>query len=246
MPTSGPAARVESVAWRADGFEIRGHLHLPRDAYPPVVIGSHGLLADSTSPKQLALADACNRAGMAYLRFDHRGCGQSSGRLQQVTSLEGRCNDLRGALHLVRERSDLANRCAMFGSSFGGTVCLAVAAETMPIPLVTFAAPVRHQTINRPPPGGPPDDFRLTFDISAALTQVAQIHVFHGDADELVPMSNALEIFHAAADPKRITLQKDGDHRMTHPKHQKHFVRDAVKWFAHFLQNTAHTEEPPT
>ena len=60
----------------------------------PLVVGCHGLLSDRRSPKQTALAGACQRQGMAYFRFDHRGCGESEGRLEEHTTLEARCSDL--------------------------------------------------------------------------------------------------------------------------------------------------------
>ncbi|MBR9980379.1 MAG: damage-inducible protein CinA, partial [Desulfatitalea sp.] len=59
----------------SDGHRLTGTLHLPDVERPPVVIGCHGLLADRRSPKQIALASALGRLGIAYLRFDHRGCG---------------------------------------------------------------------------------------------------------------------------------------------------------------------------
>lgn len=81
-----PAADIQ---FAADGFRLKGTLHLPAADNPPVVIGCHGLLSDRSSPKQIALAEACNALGLAFFRFDHRGCGESTGRLEAVTSLEG-------------------------------------------------------------------------------------------------------------------------------------------------------------
>ena len=80
---------------------------------------------------------------MAFFRFDHRGCGDSSGVLERDTSLEARCRDLLGAIGHLAQRPDVAGPFGLFGSSMGGAVCLAVAARAAVGPLVTFAAPVR-------------------------------------------------------------------------------------------------------
>ena len=83
-----------NINFESDGFLLKGMLHLPEADLPPIVIGSHGLLSNSYSPKQITLARECNANGIAYFRFDHRGCGQSNGVFNEVTSLEGRRNDL--------------------------------------------------------------------------------------------------------------------------------------------------------
>jgi len=46
-----------------------------------------------------------------------------------------------------------------------------------------------------------------------------------------VPPSQAVEIYNRAGEPKKITLQKNGDHRMCRRSHQKAFVSAAAGWF---------------
>ena len=67
----------KKITFSSNGFLLSGALHLPTTDLPPVVIGSHGLLSNSSSPKQIQLARKCNEYGIAFFRFDHRGCGQS-------------------------------------------------------------------------------------------------------------------------------------------------------------------------
>ena len=138
-----PQPGTEELTFEADGFALRATLHLPTTPEPPVIIGSHGLLSDRSSPKQVALAEACTAEGMAFLRIDHRGCGQSAGRLEEDTSLEARANDVLHAIRFLESRPDLSKRVGLFGSSMGGAVCLQVAGCRTIDALVTFAAPVR-------------------------------------------------------------------------------------------------------
>lgn len=227
----------EAITFSSDGFRLNGMLHLPSGVYqPPVVIGSHGLLSTGDSPKQVALAQKCNQCGIAFFRFDHRGCGQSEGIFKQVTSLESRCNDLINAVYMLRSRNDLGAQIGLFGSSMGGATCLTVSTMIDAGPLVTVAAPVRLSLAGREKevtalPGHEAIPINFAFDISEKLSQVRNILMFHGDADEIVPVSDAREIYEKAGRPKRRIIQKQGDHVMSNIKHQESFVRESVLWF---------------
>jgi alpha-beta hydrolase superfamily lysophospholipase len=204
-----------------------------------VVIGSHGLFSDRNSPKQIALAVECNRRNIAFLRFDHRGCGDSQGNFETVTSLEARCNDLGRAIDWIVHRNDLGDRIGLFGSSMGGATCLSVANKFEIASMVTVAAPIRSQHIkdaisNSDPinqPGSRFDTQRHAFDISQCLTNIHNILIFHGNADTIVPVTHAREIFELVGNPKKLNIFKDGDHRMSNPVHQETFIREASLWF---------------
>jgi alpha-beta hydrolase superfamily lysophospholipase len=234
----------QPITLRSDGLRLSGTLHLPETDRPPVVIGCHGLMSDSSSPKQSALARQCNYLGLAYLRIDHRGCGASEGVFKEVTSLEARCKDLLAAVETVKNRPDIGDGLGLFGSSFGGTVSLAVAARLQVDALVTLAAPIRSDFIRQTPtppkeviddlPALDPDKMR--FDITPLLRSIRAIHVFHGSNDEVVPVAHAREIFAAAGKPKQLTLQSGGDHRVSDREHQKAFIQQAADWFQAGLQ----------
>lgn len=227
------AVRTEEVVFEANGFTLRGTLHLPPVDTPPVVVGCHGLLSDRRSPKQLALAAACTGRGMAYFRFDHRGCGESGGRHADGASLPARCGDLLAAIRLLAARGDLAPAVGLFGSSMGGAACLAAASRGGVAALVTFAAPVRSRELGS---GGPRDlhasPLRAEFDLTAALPAVRGVLIFHGDADEVVPLAHARDIHRLAAAPKRLVVQENGDHLMSDTGHQAAFTQEASAWLA--------------
>jgi alpha-beta hydrolase superfamily lysophospholipase len=234
------ALPVEELEFNADGLRLRGTLHLPANRPAPLVIGCHGLLSDRRSPKQLALAEACQGLGMAYFRFDHRGCGESEGRLERDTSLDERHSDLLHALRHLYRRFDIEKRLGLFGSSLGGAVCIRAAVPSDAIALVTFAAPVRSRTLTaalavRQANGGVRSLLKTEFDLGAELGGVRNILVFHGDADGVVLLDHAREIFEKAGDPKRLIIQKDGDHLMSDPRHQAEFIREAANWLQRAL-----------
>lgn len=231
----------KNIHFISGGFRLKGTLHLPDIQRPPVVIGSHGLFSSGDSPKQIALAKKCNALNMGFFRFDHRGCGRSPGRFKEVTSFEARRHDLVSAIQMIQARKDTCQRIGLFGSSMGGAVCIATASDFDMGPLVTFASPVSTRSITESRAEDEiPDNshaslnkINLQWDISDKLSRLHHILIFHGDADDLVPLSNAHEIYEKAGHPKKMIIQKKGDHRMSNPKHQGDFIREVALWFKH-------------
>ncbi|MGD9016275.1 MAG: alpha/beta hydrolase, partial [Desulfobacterales bacterium] len=188
------------------------------------------------SPKQLELAHWCNRSRMAYFRFDHRGCGSSSGDFDTVTSLAGRKVDLEMAATLVRRRTDTGQGICLFGSSLGGAVCLAAAEAIRPDRIVTIAAPIRSRSILDARGGdlSIPDGFRkphLQFDLTDRLAGISGLLIVHGDRDETIPVSQALELHRRVSAPKELIINEGGDHRMSRRDHQLRFLKAATQWF---------------
>jgi len=227
------------VSFSCDGLKLTGILHLPGGRRPAAVIGSHGLFSSSSSPKQIALAEECNRLGMAYFRFNHRGCGSSEGEFERVTSLNARCRDLIAAAETIGSRTDTGDRLGLFGSSMGGTVCLSVSGQLAVNAMVTFAAPVRSDLSGSPSKMSRSeivfDAAGSRFDISGKLSEIGNILIFHGEADDVVPVSHAREIYDLARQPKKIIIQQQGDHPMSNQQHQLEFVRAASAWLKRWL-----------
>jgi alpha-beta hydrolase superfamily lysophospholipase len=221
---------METVIFKSDGYKLTGTLHLPETTPAPMVIGCHGLMADRNSPKQVGLAQACTRKGIGYFRFDHRGCGDSQGKFEKVTSLEGRQEDLLSAIRFLRSTNLCKGDIGLFGSSMGGAVCLSVHGATGVNALVTFAAPLHNRF-----PHAEHHPQKLSFDITHDIQGVGNIHIFHGENDEIVPLSHANMLHAQASNPKKLTIQKGGDHRMSNPEHQEMFIRETVDWFANSL-----------
>jgi hypothetical protein len=234
----------ERISFLSDGLSLAGALHLPQCEAPPTVIGSHGLFSSGDSPKQMALARRCNEHGIAFFRFDHRGCGRSEGQFSRVTSFEARVRDLRCAVDLIRARADTGRRIGFFGSSLGGAVCLSLAESLGIRALVTVAAPVDSASVNidiSPADDGMRLDTVLDknsfhFDISGHLTGIHNCLIVHGDNDDVVPVSHSKCIYRHASGPKKLIVQTSGDHRMSDFNHQQAFVRQAVRWFVQYLK----------
>lgn len=229
----------KKIHFDSDGYRIHGILHLPSMDNPSVVIGSHGLFSSGDSPKQIALAQACTANGMAYFRFDHRGCGNSSGIFSSATTFGGRCRDLIRAIETILDLPETGKLIGLFGSSFGGAVSLAVSHLFNVKAIVTVAAPVSLNSIIVPDFSDPADKSRLEslnkealfFDITGRLSDISNILIFHGDKDKVVPFSNAVEIYQRSKKPKQLIRQTNGDHSMSGRIHQEEFIHLSGKWY---------------
>ncbi len=227
------------IGFASDDYHLHGVLHLPSAKNPPVVIGSHGLMSTGESPKQIALAEKCNACGIAYFRFDHRGCGRSSGEFSSATSFQGRCRDLESAIAFIRSQVGPQCPIGLFGSSYGGAVILAVAGRIETRALVTVAAPIRSEAINPPYLNDLAnadllqtlDKDKLKFDVSDRLNGICDLLLFHGENDNIVPVSNAYEIHEKVAPPKQLIRFENSDHTLSDASHQKVFIEKAGLWF---------------
>ena len=229
----------------AGNRRLRGTLHRPEMAAAqiPAVIGIHGLLSNRQSQKQIALAQSCVARGMAYLRFDHRGCGDSEGHLATDTSLSARMLDLKAAWDtLTRQAWIDAQRIGLFGSSFGGTVALAVAARNTHGAVVTLAAPLNSRPLmelaGTPAAQSIPSTFftpRHEFDLTPRIPTVTHLLTCHGKADEIVPVAHARKIHGLAGKPKELLLFPKGDHRISTASHREMLLRQTVSWFDRHL-----------
>lgn len=225
------------VNFTAQGHPLSGTLHLPGTRRPPVVVGSHGLLGTQDSAKQVAMAEACVNAGLAYLRFDHRGCGRSAPPPPGIELLTGRIDDLLAAVNWVRNEPRLGGRFAFFGSSMGGAVCLASAPQCHPAALVTWAAPVSLEGIdpNRPETRLPGGTAIAPFDLSGHLAGIRRVLVCHGEKDQVVPVAHANRIFEAVSSPRERLFFPNAGHMMSRPEDQRRFIHDATAWLTRHL-----------
>ena len=230
---------IQTVTFHCDNLQLNGTLHLPETANPPVVIGLHGLISDSNSPKQVTLAQQCAKNGIAFLRLDHRGCGQSSGNFNTQTTFQNRCNDVMAAATWIHNQPELGTRLGLFGSSMGGAVALSMASQLNAAAVATVAAPIRWfpatDTIAQSTGADQVSDSfwerQMQFDIGSRLATTQNAIIFHGTDDEVVPLSHGQEIYQTVQEPKKWVPLKEGDHRISQKAHQTQLMETTLEWF---------------
>lgn len=235
--------RIENVTFQSEGQNISGVLHLPEKKSAPCVIASHGLLSSKESEKYIALGERISQEGIAMLRFDFRGIGESEGRMEDDT-VSRRIIDLAAAIEFVRSRRDLKGRMGLLGSSLGGYVSLIKASMEEKIRAVVIWATPFHLDDLKSNQGteGHPLPAEAFFEdlpkhqLLPLLPKVSNCLVIHGEKDELVPVDQAWEIFHTLGAPKEIRILESADHRLTDPAHRSHAMELSTAWFKRYLQ----------
>lgn len=243
---------TEAIRFHSGGFLLSGVLHMPSAKSPPLVIGSHGLLADGNSEKQIALAEDLSKLGVAYFRFHHRGSGDSEGKLAD-TSLTTRVEDIVSAWKLFSEREDIGRPFGLFGSSIGAASCIAAWSTIRPAAIFVVALPIKGSVLLTHNPAtaiaiseasGLPESFfrvNLDYDLTERIPAIRNIFIVHGTDDQVVPVADGHTCYELAAEPKRFIALEGGDHRVTNPAHQKILLKKAVEFFEEKLTLKPHT-----
>ncbi len=236
---------LKKIDFQVGGFTLKGELQFPEIKDPPLVVGSHGLEGSKLSAKQMVLSRLLPSKGIAFFRFDHRGCGQSQGNFLTDTSLEKRTQDYLGAVRHILDLNLTSQKLGLFGSSMGGATCINAWESLGALGVeicggVICSAPVQSRTIKNIPfqadgnrPALPLSFFKknLLFNLLDKTKALHHLLIFHGDADEVVPVSNAHDIYTRMQSPKKKIIHRGGDHQMTSKDHQAEFAREMLAWF---------------
>jgi len=217
---------------------LAGVIHSPHEKASTCVITCHGLYSSKDSEKYVNVVRRFCGEGIAVLRFDFRGCGESVGRFED-TSLTGRMEDLEDALDLVQEQG--YERVGVMGSSLGGTVAVLTAAKDKRVEaLVTWATPCHLDELFQGEVIKGLEKLRQDVSRYNVAKTVKEVHcpvlIVHGSLDKQVPLSHAEVLYENANEPKDIQIIDGGDHRLTNPAHRSRAVELTLDWFKKYLK----------
>ena len=118
------------VHFQSGKQRCEGWLHLPSGQGPfPCIVFAHGIGA-IRQVRVAAYAQRFVAAGYAVFSFDYRHWGTSEGLPRYICDIGGQQADIRAAIDCVRGLAAIdAARIALFGTSFGGGLAIAVAAD---------------------------------------------------------------------------------------------------------------------
>jgi alpha/beta superfamily hydrolase len=123
----------KAVEMVSQGLTLRGMLHMPdeREGNVPLVILFHGFTGNKMEPHFIfvKLSRMLEKKGIASVRFDFGGSGESDGEFINMT-LSGEIRDAHNILDYVKELDGIdAGRIGLTGLSMGGAVASALAGE---------------------------------------------------------------------------------------------------------------------
>jgi len=247
----------------ARGKLLRGMIHRPAGASArrkaPVVIFFHGFTGDRMESHWIFIkcARALAREGIASLRFDFYGSGESEGTFLEA-SLQSEIADARVAVRFIERQKGIdPQRLGLCGLSLGGCVAACAARAAKARALVLWSA-VAHPAIlqelsvklGKPSPNHPGAFEYDAREISARFLKDAAgvdplgaIHHFRGPTlilhpgkDGSVPRSHAQDFLQASgAEIKEKVIIPGADHTFTSIAWESEVMGRTVKWFRGYL-----------
>lgn len=235
-------------------------MHFPRSrARFPGVVFFHGFTGDRMESHWLFVkcARALERMGIASLRFDFFGSGESDGTFEEAT-LEGEIRDANTAVEFFRKQKGMCRqRIGLLGLSLGGAIAALLAARVRARALVLWSAlayphDLRSLSESRTKPlgdGGGAREYSGHIVSARFLHGLDRVHplrairrfkrptlIIHPGRDELLPLRHPEAYFRVAgARVKEKVIIPGADHTFTSAAWEQDVIARSVSWFAENL-----------
>ncbi len=247
------------------GKYLRGMIHRPFAAESrarrrvPGVVFFHGFTGDRMESHWIFVkcARALAKVGVASLRFDFYGSGESEGEFREAT-LQGELADSRAAVEFFRRQKGIDGaRLGLCGLSLGGAIAASLAGRVRARALVLWAAlahPAQLRALaaatTNPIPGGQGAREYSGHEISPAfldnlgkvepLKSIARFQgptlVIHPEKDEFLSLSHAEDYFETAgAKIKEKVIISGADHTFTSIAWEREVIGRTSAWFQKYL-----------
>jgi uncharacterized protein len=258
--------RVEIRQWvivENGGQQIFGVLHRPTSvATPPIVVILHGFASSKHGSNRcyVTLSERLAMEGIASLRFDFRGSGDSEGVLSDITFDDLISDAVSVVDHLEMIGGIDVSRIAFFGASLGGSLAILAAARVQKIKTMALWSPVAsgelwfRDFLRRHPELANADRekilssyrgkqihprFREQFAQMFAYKTIQQLHplpILHmqGEKDDTISLAHQ-EAFKQASPPQhsqvRFLKYPDGQHSLGYSESFPEVVKESIEWF---------------
>ncbi len=262
-------ASEQAVSFENHDQRLWGMLHLPHGAGPhPAVLLLHGLTASRIESHRffVHLARALAARGIAALRFDFRGSGDSEGEFQDMTA-PGELSDAKAGLNWMVAHPALDSaRLGVAGVSLGGMIAAQLAGRNPslirslallaaladPALFAAAAQQTAGQSSESPLEALARDGYYLLWDYPLGMGFVQTIFeqkpledvqrfrgraiIVHSIGDPTVPVQHA-ESYQAALG-ERAVLRKleSASHVFSEPPAERQAIDLTVSWFQETLQ----------
>jgi putative redox protein len=255
------------------GHTLSGILDLPAGRPVAYALFAHCFTCSKNLKAAGGIARALNDTGIAVLRFDFTGLGQSEGDFSD-TNFSSNVDDLLAAVsYLDREHEPPA---ILVGHSLGGTAVLQAAPRVdSAVAVATIGSPSEpahvakmfsgsedtlrergEATINL---GGRPflmkqqflDDLEAQHIGSTVSSLRKALLIMHAPLDDVVEIDNASALFMAAKHPKSFVSLDSADHLLSHTADSRYAGDVLAAWASRYLsaptaQDDLHEDQGPT
>ena len=238
-----------------EGQELSGLLDLPDDAPKAFALFAHCFTCGKSVAAIRNISKSLTAEGIALLRFDFTGLGQSEGEFA-ATTFATNLDDLHAAADFLNEQYSPPS--VLIGHSLGGAAALAVAGDIKSTKCVaTIGAPadpvhVRHLLSGADfgandtadvSIGGRPFRIGKQFvddlerhDLASAISSMRKpLMIFHSPVDAIVGIDNAEVIYKAARHHKSFVSLGDADHLVSQPADAQFLGHVLSAWAGYYV-----------
>jgi putative redox protein len=244
-----------------DGHSLSGLLALPDSAPRAYALFAHCFTCSKNLKAATNIAQALTDSGIAVLRFDFTGLGQSEGDFAD-TNFSSNVSDLLAAVRFLEE--NYRAPAILLGHSLGGTAMLQAAADVpSAVAVATLGSPsdpghVRHllsgaeetlrdQGIAEVNLGGRPFTIKRQFlddlerhELPFAVKSLRKaLLIMHAPLDDIVEIDNASALFSSALHPKSFISLDQADHLLSREADSLYAGRVLATWASRYLESEA-------
>ncbi len=230
--------KYEAIDFKSgDGTPLHGWFIPARDGKPKAtVVFSHGN-AGSIS-YHIGFCAWFAQAGYNVIMYDYRGFGKSGGSVDR----RGMVDDVKAVFAYALTRSDIdPNRIISYGHSLGGAKSVTALAES-PVKglrgIIIDGAFASYQAMARVIGGklgaSLVSDELAPKDFVEKLTPVPFL-VVHGTRDEVVPVSQGIQLYESAGQPKTLFEVKSGRHGTALTEDDGAYRKRTLDWISKTL-----------
>lgn len=249
---------VERFEFRgSEGQTLAGRLHRP--AIDPIAyaVFAHCFTCSKESKAASHISRALAAQGIATLRFDFTGLGESEGEFSETT-FSHNVSDIVAAAKALEEQDRAP--ALLIGHSLGGSAVLAAASEIDGVVgVATVGAPVEPEHVAKlfgasvgqietegkakVDLGGRPftirkaflDDIRAQCNTDKIRALKAALLIFHSPQDQVVDVDNARMIYEAARHPKSFISLDGADHLLRKRADSEYVATVLRAWASRYL-----------
>ncbi len=250
-----------------DGQQLSGVLDLPDGKPVGFALFAHCFTCSKNLKAVGNIARAMNDAGIAVLRFDFTGLGQSEGEFAD-TNFSSNVDDLLAAADFLAHEYEAP--AILVGHSLGGTAVLQAAAQIdSAVAVATIGSPsepahvarmlagsedsLRERGEAEVDLGGRPFLVKQQFvddlhrhDLPSSIGSLRKaLLVMHAPLDAVVDIGNASRLFAAAKHPKSFISLDDADHLLSRQRDSRYAGQVLASWASRYLDVPKKTGKAP-
>lgn len=256
----------QKVEFISDGVTLSGALELPESGQRCFALFAHCFTCGKDVAAASRIARALTAEGIAVLRFDFTGLGNSDGDFAN-TNFSSNLQDLLAASAYLREHYEAPQ--LLIGHSLGGAAVLAMAAQVPEArAVVTIGAPHQAEHVAH---NFAADLEKIRRDGEAEVTLAGRqfrirrqflddieqhenddlgqlrkaLLVMHAPLDATVSIEEAEKIYREARHPKSFISLDDADHLLTRRADSEYAAQALAAWASRYLPDEKPVQRPP-